>query len=219
MDYASNLPSDLAKNVGNWQAGAFNDNRALYERLVAGQSPPALVISCCDSRVLPTEVFNAGAGDLFIHRNIANFVPSVGDSHVLATAAAVEHAVQNLAVQHIIVMGHSGCAGVAACYDGCSGGTIGGDSVDDSGESSFVGQWVALIRPAYDGLDGSADRATQLVALEQAAVLLSLENLMTFDFVREKVVAGDLSLHGAWLDIKSGDLKIYNTDSKRFLAL
>ncbi len=215
MDYASNLPSDLAKNVGNWQAGAFNDNRALYERLVTGQSPPALVISCCDSRVLPTEVFNAGAGDLFIHRNIANFVPSVGDSHVLATAAAVEHAVQNLAVQHIIVMGHSGCAGVAACYDGCSGGTIGGDS----GESSFVGQWVALMRPAYDGLDGLADRTAQLVALEQAAVLLSLENLMTFDFVREKVVAGDLSLHGAWLDIKSGDLKIYNADSKQFLAL
>ena len=212
MDYASNLPSDLAKNVGNWQRGAFNDNRALYERLVAGQSPPALVISCCDSRVLPTEVFNASAGDLFIHRNIANFVPSVGDSHVLATAAAVEHAVQNLAVQHIIVMGHSGCAGVAACYDGCSGGTIEGDS-------SFVGQWVALMRPAYDGLDGSADRAAQLVALEQAAVLLSLENLMTFDFVREKVVAGDLSLHGAWLDIKSGDLKIYNADSKRFVDL
>ena len=212
MDYASNLPSDLAKNVGNWQRGAFNDNRGLYERLVAGQSPPALVISCCDSRVLPTEVFNAGAGDLFVHRNIANFVPSVGDSHVLATAAAVEHAVQNLAVQHIIVMGHSGCAGVAACYDGCSGGTIEGDS-------SFVGQWVALMRPAYDGLDGSADRAVQLVALEQAAVLLSLENLMTFDFVREKVVAGDLSLHGAWLDIKSGDLKIYNAGSKRFVAL
>ncbi len=212
MDYASNLPSDLAKNVGNWQRGAFNDNRALYERLVAGQSPPALVISCCDSRVLPTEVFNAGAGDLFVHRNIANFVPSVGGSHILATAAAVEHGVQNLAVQHIIVMGHSGCAGVAACYDGCSGGTIEGDS-------SFVGQWVALMRPAYDGLDGSADRTAQLVALEQAAVLLSLENLMTFDFVREKVVAGDLSLHGAWLDIKSGDLKIYNAGSKRFVAL
>ncbi len=212
MDYASNLPSDLAKTWATGKGGAFNDNRALYERLVAGQSPPALVISCCDSRVLPTEVFNAGAGDLFVHRNIANFVPSVGDSHVLATAAAVEHAVQNLAVQHIIVMGHSGCAGVAACYDGCSGGTIGG-------ESSFVGQWVALMRPAYDGLDGVADRATQLVALEQAAVLLSLENLMTFDFVREKVVAGDLSLHGAWLDIKSGDLKIYNAGSKRFVAL
>ena len=215
MDYASNLPSDLAKNVGNWQRGAFNDNRALYERLVAGQSPPALVISCCDSRVLPTEVFNAGAGDLFIHRNIANFVPSVGDSHALATAAAVEHAVQNLAVQHIIVMGHSGCAGVAACYDGCS--TKKQES--DSGESSFVGQWVALMRPAYDGLDESADRTARLVALEQAAVLLSLENLMTFDFVHEKVVAGDLSLHGAWLDIKSGDLKIYNADSKRFVAL
>ena len=42
---------------------------------------------------------------------------------------------------------------------------------------------------------------------------------MTFDFVREKVVAGDLSLHGAWLDIKSGDLKIYNAGSKRFVAL
>ncbi|MGU9962949.1 MAG: carbonic anhydrase [Candidatus Halichondribacter symbioticus] len=218
MDYASNLPSDLAKNVGNWQAGAFNDNRALYERLVAGQSPPALVISCCDSRVLPTEVFNAGAGDLFIHRNIANFVPSVGDSHVLATAAAVEHAVQNLAVQHIIVMGHSGCAGVAACYDGCSA----KEQEGDSGADSFVGQWVALMRPAYDGLDGLdglADRTARLVALEQAAVLLSLENLMTFDFVREKVVAGDLSLHGAWLDIKSGDLKIYNAGSKRFVAL
>ena len=215
MDYASNLPSDLAKSVGNWQAGAFNDNRALYERLVAGQSPPALVISCCDSRVLPTEVFNAGAGDLFIHRNIANFVPSVGDSHALATAAAVEHAVQNLAVQHIIVMGHSGCAGVAACYDGCS--TKKQES--DSGESSFVGQWVALMRPAYDGLDESADRTARLVALEQAAVLLSLENLMTFDFVHEKVVAGDLSLHGAWLDIKSGNLKIYNAGSKQFLAL
>ena len=71
-------------------------------------------------------------------------------------------------------------------------------------DSSFVRQWVALMRPAYDGLDGLGDRTARLVALEQAAVLLSLENLMTFDFVREKVVAGDLSLHGAWLNIKSG---------------
>lgn len=201
------LPKNLAEAAARWQTGAFKDAQEHYETLAAqGQSPQALVISCCDSRVHAMAVFCASAGDLFIHRNVANIVPPASNGGVaLGTGAALEHAVKNLAVPHIIVMGHSGCAGVRACYDKCA------SDAPSQDKSSFVSQWVEILRPAYMQLAKDFEEMPieqRLRELEQASVLLSLENLMSFDFVRARVEAGELELHATWLEIKTGQLVV-----------
>src|ERR1700752_2610744 len=84
--------------------------RELSER---GQSPAVMVVGCCDSRVSPEVIFDAGPGELFVVRNVGNIVPPYetnGQFH--GTSAALEFAVEALQVKHIVVMGHASCGGI-----------------------------------------------------------------------------------------------------------
>ena len=86
--------------------------RDLSER---GQSPAVMVIGCCDSRVSPEVIFDAGPGELFVVRNVANLVPVYqpdGGAH--GVSAALEYAVNVLHVKHIVVLGHAQCGGIRA---------------------------------------------------------------------------------------------------------
>ncbi|SFO93404.1 carbonic anhydrase [Tranquillimonas alkanivorans] len=213
MNYVKPLPSFLAQRYHGWKATTFAENHAWYKRLAEeGQRPRAMVISCCDSRVHVTSIFGAEQGEFFIHRNIANLVPPYepdGNQH--GTSAAVEYAVTALKVTHLIVLGHSNCGGVAGCYAMCSG-----QAPELDEKTSFVGRWMDILRPGFERLpEGEADTARRQ-ALEHEAVKVSLENLMTFPFVRSAVEAGDLSLHGLWTDIADGDLHALDPISDRF---
>ena len=216
MKNAKLLPSYLIQRYHGWKATTYSENKAWYRRLAEdGQHPRAMVISCCDSRVHVTSIFGADQGEFFIHRNIANLVPTYlpdGDHH--GTSAAIEYAVTSLRVAHLIVLGHSNCGGVKLCHDMCSG-----QAPDLDAKSSFVGRWMDILRPGYDRLTGIDDPAAQLQALEKQAVLISMENLMTFPFVRSAVESGDLSLHGLWTDIGEGGLQQYDKASGAFLPV
>ena len=102
MTNAAPLPAYLIQRFQGWKAGKFVENNFLYKRLAEeGQHPPAMVISCCDSRVNVTALFEADPGEFFIHRNVANLVPPfspTGDYH--GTSAAIEYAVTSLGVAH-----------------------------------------------------------------------------------------------------------------------
>lgn len=170
------LPQYLSQRYHGWKATTFAENRAWYRRLIdEGQRPRAMVISCCDSRVHVTSMFGADSGEFFIHRNIANLVPAYapdGEQH--GTSAAVEYAVNTLKVAHLIVMGHTSCGGVAGCHAMCSG-----HAPELEEKTSFVGRWMDILRPGYDRVKDLPE-ADQVAALEREAVLVSLENLMTF---------------------------------------
>ena len=199
MEYAQPLPTYLVENYRSWKGTGYSNDQRLFQTLMAeGQKPPAMIISCCDSRVDPISIFGAKAGDAFIHRNIANFVPPYdpeGDSH--GTSAAVEYAVTALKVSHLVVMGHSACGGVAGCHAKCSG-----DAPALEAKDSFVGRWVEFLRPGYERVtERGVPAEDQLRAMEQESVVVSLENLMRFPFVSEAVANGDLTLHGLWIDI------------------
>jgi len=172
-----------------------------------------MVISCCDSRVLATSIFGAKAGDIFLHRNIANMVPSFeasAENH--STAAAVEFAVTVLRVSHVIVKGHSKCGGVEACRDICAG-----SAPDLASGESFLGRYVQLLRPAYERVQSAGVSDPEFLgAMERENVLVSIENLMSFPFVKERVEAGDLTLHGLWTNIGTGDLEYYDMESGKF---
>ena len=213
MDKAKALPSYLLQRYQGWKATGYAENQAWYRRLASeGQRPRAMVISCCDSRVHVTSIFGADQGEFFIHRNIANLVPPYqpdGNQH--GTSAAVEYAVNALKVTHLIVLGHSSCGGVAGCIQMCKG-----NAPELEGKDSFVGRWMDLLRPKYEMVENIEDPAEQQLTLERQAVLTSLENLMTFPWVKDKVEAGSLSLHGLWTDIGEGTLEYYDAKEGRF---
>lgn len=216
MDQAKPLPSYLAQRYHGWKATTYTENQAWYRRLASdGQHPRAMVISCCDSRVHVTSIFGADQGEFFIHRNIANLVPPFlpdGEQH--GTSAAVEYAVQSLKVAHLIVLGHSSCGGVQGCLDMCQGKAPALDAKD-----SFVGRWMDILRPKYDIVADIDDPQEQARQLEKHAVMTSLENLMTFPWIAEKVTAGKLTLHGLWTDIGEGSLECYSADKELFVPV
>jgi carbonic anhydrase len=162
-----------------------------------------MIIGCCDSRAAPETIFDAAPGELFVHRNVANLVPpfeEAGGHH--GTSAAIEFGVSALKVRHLVVMGHGRCGGVHAFLEGAPPGR------------HFVNDWIALMAAAANKVDAAAtDRQT---AMEFASVRQSIDNLATFPFVRERVAAGALAVHGAWFGIATGALKVLDPLSGTF---
>lgn len=216
MEQFKPLPTYLAQRYHGWRATTFEENHAWYHRLATeGQRPRAMVISCCDSRVHVTAIFGAEQGEFFIHRNIANLVPAYqpdGEPH--GTSAAVEYAVSALKVAHVIVVGHSNCGGVRGCHDMCTGEA---PALEES--SSFVGRWMDILRPGFEKVKDIEPVEQRVSQLEHEAVLVSLENLMSFPFVKDAVDSGDLSLHGLWTDIGDGTLEQYDGELAKFVKV
>ena len=215
MQHAKPLPTDFVSRYVNWKTNQLpGKSDRLRDLADNGQHPKALVISCCDSRVMATDLFGAEQGDFFMHRNIASLVPpyQIGDGYH-GTSAAIEYAVTALKVPHIMIIGHSLCGGVQGCADMCAG-----RAPQLKEASSFVGRWMDILAPKYEKV-AHLDGREQSFALEQEAVLTSLENLMTFPFVADRVTTGNLELHGLWVDIGDGTLQSYDADTKTFVAV
>ena len=215
MEHARPLPNYLIQRFHGYKATIHAENQSWYRKLaVEGQRPRAMVIGCCDSRLQITAMFEAERGEFFLHRNIANLVPPYApDGQQHGTSAAIEYAVTALQVPHLIVIGHSGCGGVEGCYNMCEGKAPELEKTD-----SFVGRWMDILRPGYERLEPGDDEARKR-ALEKEAVLVSLENLMTFPFVAEAVAEKRLSLHGAWKNITDGILENYDPATKTFVSV
>ncbi|NGM45755.1 carbonic anhydrase [Rhodobacter sp. SGA-6-6] len=215
MEFARPLPTYLVQRFHGWKATTYQDNRAWFRRLAeSGQHPRAMVISCCDSRVHVTSIFGADEGEFFIHRNIASLVPPYtpdGQNH--GTSATVEFAVTSLGVAHIVVLGHSNCGGVKGCHDMCRG-----LAPELEQKTSFVGRWMDILRPGFEKVSSLPDDQI-LQALEKQAVLTSLENLMTFPFVKAAVEGERLTLHGLWTDTGEGGLEQYDPAKGRFVPV
>ena len=175
---------------------------ALYRRLgEIGQTPKVMVIGCSDSRVDPASIFDAAPGELFVVRNVANLVPPYsppGEHH--GTSAALEYAVTILGIEHILVMGHGQCGGVAAFIDGLH---------KQSHDHDFIHKWMSIMNPfgadVLRRVGSETPEGLQRLG-EFAAVRQSLENLKTFPFIRERLADGTLSIHGAHFGIANGEL-------------
>jgi carbonic anhydrase len=213
MEQAKPLPSYLVQRYHGWKATGYKENQSWYRQLArGGQHPRAMVISCCDSRVHVSAIFGADQGELFIHRNIASLVPPYapgGDPH--GTSAAVEYAVTMLNVAHVIVLGHSNCGGVQGCIDMCQG-----NAPDLEEKSSFIGRWMDILKPSYPLVAAENDPQVQAQALEKQSVLVSLQNLMSFPFIKSRVEEGMLTLHGLWTDIGGGGLEFFSFEDQKF---
>jgi carbonic anhydrase len=199
----------IAEGYRAFRETYFEEHRETFERLRDGQSPKVMLVACCDSRVEPAIILDSGPGDLFIVRNIANLIPPYEpDSHHHGTSAALEFAVKNLEVNHIVVMGHAECGGIRAALAGEVG-----------GETQFIGPWVSMIAPIRNGVlreTAGRPQEEQQRLLEQRSIVQSLENLATFPFVAERVADGRLYVHGWYFDIHSGDLLAWDPQTGGF---
>jgi carbonic anhydrase len=208
---------DIAKFIAGFerfQAKYFRKRRSLFSRLCKGQHPCALVISCCDARVDPAMLTGADPGDLFVVRNVANLVPPYRhESEAPGIRGAIEFAVKALGVEHIIVLGHSHCGGIQALMDG--------EGITQN-RYEFIGAWVNIVKRARERVLRELPhkpRAVQARACEQAAILISLDNLLSFPWIRERVDKNTLALHGWHFDIDTGELLEYSAETAAFGSL
>ncbi|QLF68837.1 carbonic anhydrase [Peteryoungia desertarenae] len=205
------LPENLIDGYRNFMSGRYDDARDRYRMLAEqGQKPQTLVIACCDSRVAPEMIFDAGPGELFVVRNVANMVPPYEpDGQFHATSAALEFAVQALRVRDIIVMGHGRCGGIRAALDQSAAPLSPGD---------FIGKWMGLVAPAAEQVqtDTSISPSDRQTALERISIRNSIANLRTFPCVAELERRGKIQVHGTWFDISNGELWIMNPHSLEF---
>jgi carbonic anhydrase len=217
MEHARPLPPVLVSRYRAWQARRGPDDIARFAEAAArDQNPKAMIVTCCDSRVLISEIFGNEPGDFFIHRNIANLVPpNEPDGRAHGTSAAIEYAVIALKVEHLVVMGHSGCGGVRGCHD-----MLAGLAPNLDTPTSFVGTWLKILKPGFESLAGRGlDYQQRIEALEKEGVLVSLRNLMSFPFVADAVLNDKLQLHGVWKDIRDGGLELYDAATDCFAPL
>ena len=185
----------------------FDTMRKLVEE---GQSPATLIISCSDSRVDPALLTGAKPGELFTVRNVANLVPPYAPGASLhGTGAAIEYAVRDLKVDHIVVLGHAHCGGIKALIAGAAGNRM---------ERDFINDWmdIALDATELKVNDPTAESGRRTVTLEwlqnntflveRSAIMNSIRNLMSYPWLRARVETGTLQLHGWWFDLETGDL-------------
>jgi len=204
------FPKQLLAGYKSFATHRLPAEQSRYRELsVKGQSPEVMVIGCCDSRVSPEAIFDVGPGELFVVRNIANLVPVYQpDANAHGVSAALEYAVTVLKVKHIVVLGHAQCGGIRAFVD----------KIEPLTPGDFIGKWMQMfIKPGEVVEQRDHETMAQFVErIEKAAVFRSLENLMTFPFVRKAVESGQMQLHGAYFGVAEGSLFVLDKATKEF---
>ena len=209
----ASFPKHLLDGYRAFTTQRLPTEQSRYQELSErGQSPSVMVVGCCDSRVSPEVIFDAGPGELFVVRNVANLVPVYqpdGGAH--GVSAALEYAVNVLRVPHVVVLGHAQCGGIRAFID----------KIDPLSEGDFIGRWMAMFIKPGEVVEQREHEAMQdfVVRIEKAAIFRSLENLMTFPFVRSRVENGEMQLHGAYFGVAEGSLFVLDRVTKEFRSI
>jgi carbonic anhydrase len=209
----SSFPQHLLDGYRTFTSQRLPTEQSRYRELAErGQAPEVMVIGCCDSRVSPEVIFDAGPGELFVVRNVANLVPVYApDGGAHGVSAALEYAVRVLRVKHIVVLGHAQCGGIRAFID----------NIAPLSPGDFIGRWMSMfIKPGEKV--GQRDHETMAdftTRIEKAAVFRSLENLTTFPFVQALAERGELHLHGAYFGVAEGSLSVLDQATKEFCSV
>lgn len=223
--------ANLFNGIKSFQRRTYTLNAEKMKSLLDdGQQSKVLVISCSDSRVDPALLMDASAGDLIVLRQIANLVPpyTLAGKHD-GGRATIEYAVRDLQVEHIIVLGHAHCSGIK---------TLLGTFTGQKPPRDFLTGWVSIAMDgcyryvigqlADTGDDGSGCSVRELDLdglcehqhlVERAAIRGSLDNLKTYPWIQDRLASGNLTLHGWWFDLETGDLWATSADHAAFLPV
>jgi carbonic anhydrase len=205
------FPDRLVEGYTAFLGGRLREEQSRYRQLAeSGQSPEIMVIGCCDSRVSPEVIFDARPGELFVVRNVANIVPPYApDGQAHGVSAALEFGVAALKIRHIVVLGHAQCGGVRAFAE----------DAEPLSPGDFIGKWMKLMAPAMDRIGPRGETEAPgdyLRRLEQANIVNSLDNLMTFPRLAKMIERGDVSIHGAYFGVATGSLYVCGREGGEF---
>jgi carbonic anhydrase len=189
--YYGDMLDHLKSNNRKWAERKLSADPEFFKRLERQQAPAYLWIGCSDSRVPANEIVGLDPGELFVHRNVANLA-SPQDANYLSV---LQFAVDVLRVQHIMVVGHYGCGGVAAAIDGRRRG--------------LVDHWLHPIRETYHvhrhEVDAMTDTTARLNRLAELNVMRQVQNVATDVFVQDAWARGQsLCVHGWVYSISTG---------------
>ncbi len=181
----------------------------LHESIKNGQKPDVLFICCCDSRVTPNLMMGSKPGDLFVLRNIGNFVPpfcSNGDFH--GTASAIEYAVSVLKVKNIIVCGHSYCGACQSLHG----------EIPDTIEFINVKKWLELGEKAKEiTLQKTYETENELYrATEKNSLICQLDNLKTYPAIKDKLDKNEIKIHAWYYNLEDGSIAYYNKKTETY---
>ncbi len=209
----SPLPKFLVSNYKKWRSSIYSKNTDKFKKLASfGQHPSSMIISCCDSRVHATSIFGVDEGEFFIHRNIANLVPSYSSiSTNCSTYAAIEFAIKKLKIKHLIILGHRDCGGIK------NGHSFHSNNFDQ--DYDFLNRWLDILLPAYKNAANNNSEEKQIEKMEEESIKISLKNLLSIPYIEKAVKNKNLSIHGLIHDIGSGELKYLNPLTEEFEKL
>ena len=171
------IPKFLIERYQFWKKNTFEDYKGIYQQASKiPQNPIAMIITCCDSRILENTIFGGSVGDYFIHRNIANIVPSKNNKDQnIQTLSAIEYALKVLKIQNLIILGHSNCGGVAYSYKTL----LDKKNINDF---EYINQWVSCLQNSYSKIPEDFSETKKITFLEQENIKQSIKNLREYDF-------------------------------------
>jgi carbonic anhydrase len=198
------MPDRLLEGLKRYRREHLPRLRERFAKLASeGQSPTTLFLGCCDSRLVPNLLTDSGPGEIFVIRNVGNFVPPFEhDDGYHGTSAAIEFGVVILNVTDVVICGHSDCGAIRALYE----------PPNDS--TPHINAWLQLGKPAMVSDKPNPDVCRQT---EQRSIIVQLERLLTFPMVRERVDAGRLALHGWYFDVSTGDVLVLDVETGSFV--
>lgn len=202
----------LIQGIVEFRKNLTIENRELFAKLALGQKPDALFIACSDSRVVPNLFASTNPGDLFVLRNIANLIPPANTaSQDNSVSSVLEFAIHNLSVSNIIVCGHSECGGMHALIQGV-----------DAANCPHLASWLKFGEQAYQRVKKGLFTQPAISLpnqVSQANVLLQMEHIASYPFVRERLKKKKLQIHGWWFDIAQADVYCYEKEYNRFILI
>lgn len=196
----------LIRNNRQWVAKMKQEDPNYFKNLKHGQKPQYLFIGCADSRVPAQELMGMKAGEMFVHRNIANLVVK-SDLNLLSVIA---YAVNVLKVHDIIICGHYDCGGVKAAA-----------TQKDHG---LVEHWICNIRDVarlhQEELSAITDPEQHHRRMVELNVQEQCLNLASNPIVQQaQAENGDLPrIHGLVYDVSEGLLQRLSVDIHSHIA-
>ena len=202
------IPKFLIERYQFWKKNTFEDYKKIYDLASKKtQKPIAMIITCCDSRILENTIFNGSVGDYFIHKNIANIIPSKNDTEQnIPTLSAIEYALKVLKVPNLIILGHSNCGGVAYSYKTF----INKKNINDF---EYINQWVSCLQNSYNNIPNDFSETEKITFFEQENIKQSIKNLREYDFIDKLINENKLNVVGLWYQINSGLIKFLDNNN------
>ncbi len=202
------IPKFLIERYQFWKKNTFEDYKGIYMQASKTlQKPIAMIITCCDSRILENTIFGGGIGDYFIHRNIGNIVPSKNDKDQnIQTLSAIEYALKVLKIPNLIILGHSNCGAVAYSHKTL----LDKKNINDF---QYINQWVSCLQNAYNNIPNGLSETEKITFFEQENIKQSIKNLYEYDFINKLINENKLNVIGLWYQINSGLIKFLDNNS------